>query len=91
MHQLSKPVFVAAALLAIATSNAAADRDPNQKERSQIQNHLHSLGYTSWDDIEFDTDRGLWEIDDARTSDGKFYDLKLAPGSLEVVRRRIDD
>ncbi len=91
MYKLSKPTFVAAALLTVTTSSAFADRDPTLEERSQIQNRLILLGYTNWDEIELDTDRGLWEIDNARASNGMIYDLKLTLNSLELVKQQIDD
>ncbi len=32
----------------------------------------------------------MWEIDDARTPDGKTYDLKLRAETFEVIKRKED-
>lgn len=62
----------------------ADDRAPTMDERAQIEQQLQSLGFVSWEEIELDDD-GYWEIDDARHSDGREYDLKLEVGSLDVL------
>jgi hypothetical protein len=82
-------VLPAAAALMIATP-ALADRDPTPDERTAIEAQLQSLGFTSWDDIEFDEDDNYWEVDDARGEDGVQYDLKLAPETFEVLEQRED-
>ncbi|MCG7508986.1 PepSY domain-containing protein [Mesorhizobium retamae] len=79
------------ALAAVIASPALADRKPTLEERARIEGQLKSLGYTSWDEIEFDIKRNHWEIDDALAGDGKYYDLKLAPETLDVVSRKLDD
>lgn len=77
-------IFLASAALALAAP-ADDDRPPTPQERAAIEAKLRAEGFVRWDDIELDD--GLWEIDDARRADGREYDLKLRPGSLEVVRR----
>lgn len=83
-------ISLAAGLMLSLGLPALADRPPTAAERAQIEKVLRANGYVSWDEIEFDDDEQLWEVDDARTSDGKEYDLKLRPGSLEIVSRRRD-
>ena len=83
-------ISLAAGLCLLLGLPAWADRDPTPAERAQIEQVLRANGYSTWDDIEFDDEEGLWEVDDARASDGKEYDLKLRPGSLEIVSRRLD-
>jgi hypothetical protein len=80
---------VGAAALILA-SPAFADRKPTPDERSRIEAKLKELGFTSWDEIELEDDNSAWEVDDARTSDGQEYDLKLHPETLEVLRRERD-
>lgn len=72
----------------------AKDRPPTPQERTAIEAALKAAGYVSWEEIEFDDDRParqpVWDIDDARTADGKAFDLKLEPGSLKILRRTAD-
>ena len=77
------------ATLLIAGQAAAADRPPTPTEREAIETILKDAGFASWEEIEFDD--GKWEVDDARTADGREYDLKLDPKTLKVVSRRADD
>ncbi|QPC86479.1 PepSY domain-containing protein [Mesorhizobium sp. NBSH29] len=70
---------------------AYADRKPTLEERRIIEAKLVGLGYTSWDEIEFDYRRNAWEIDDALAVDGREYDLRLAPHSYDVISRKMDD
>ena len=77
-------IFLASAALALAAP-ADDDRPPTPQERAAIEAKLRAEGFVRRDDIELDD--GLWEVDDARRPDGREYDLKLRPGSLEVVRR----
>lgn len=62
---------------------------PDADELIAIATALQKLGYTSWDDIEFDEGKGGWEVDDAVGPDGKEVDLILDPDTLTVIR--IDD
>lgn len=91
MIRLSKILILSAAFASIAVAPGLADRKPTLEERSRIELKLKELGYTSWDDIEFDEERNAWEIDDAHTADGKDYDLKLNPQTLDVISRKLED
>lgn len=78
-----------AALVAVGMSRTAlAERHPTPEERTQIETALRALGYVSWGDIELDD--GVWEVDDARLPNGEEYDVKLRPGTLEVISRQRD-
>ena len=43
------------------------------------------------EEVELDDDGPYWEVDDARMADGKRYDLKLRPGTYEIVKRELED
>lgn len=64
------------------------DRPPTPEERAAIEQVLRAEGFVRWDDIELDD--AVWEVDDARTADGREFDLKLRPGTLEILRREPD-
>lgn len=66
MTRLSKMFVLIATLASIAVTPSLADRKPTLEERSRIETKLRELGYTSWDEIEFDEERNAWEVDDAR-------------------------
>lgn len=68
----------------------ADDRAPTAEERAAIEEILTAEGFVGWDEIEFDDD-GYWEVDDARTSDGLQYDLKLAAQTYEILERDLED
>lgn len=70
---------------------ALADRAPTEKELAEISTKLKAEGFVSWEEVELDDDGPYWEIDDARTGDGKRYDLKLRPGTLEIFDRDLED
>jgi hypothetical protein len=75
------------AILALPLSPAAlADRPPIAEELARIEAKLTELGYTSWEEIEWDDD-GYWEVDDAIDASGREFDLKLHPDTLEVIER----
>src|SRR3546814_18113630 len=70
-------------------SAALADRAPTDEERSSIETALRAEGYTSWEEIEFDDDDDdaddrVWEVGEARGSDGVGYDLKLGSEGRRV-------
>jgi len=48
---------------------------------------LRTEGFTRWGKIELDDDDDVWEIDDARASDGHRYDLRIHPDTLEIIAR----
>ena len=72
-----------------ACSSALADRHPTADERKKIDAVLTAAGYASWGEVELDDDK-VWEVDDARHSDGHRYDLELDAKSLEIIKRDRD-
>ena len=83
-------IFVVGTIVAIFTGTPAlADRDPTPGEHIQVEAALQYLGFTSYDDIDFDED-GYWEIEDARGADGQEYDLHLAPETFQVLKQEAD-
>ena len=83
-------VLSAAAIACLLVSAPAthAGRDPTPEERARVETVLRGMGFERWDDIEFED--GVWETDDARSADGKKYESKLHPGTLEVIEREED-
>ena len=75
------PLFSAPAL--------ADDRAPTAEERTKIEAALKAEGFQSWGDIELDDDRA-WDVDDARHSDGKEYDLELDKTTFAITKRDPD-
>lgn len=67
------------------------DRHPTAEERAAIEAKLSALGYVSWEEIEMERHRKVWEVEDARTADGAEWDLELDPATLEVVHQDRDD
>lgn len=88
------PVLAAGAMAIAASPAFAKDRPPTDQERTALEKVLRAEGFVSWEEIEYDDDRPLrqpvWDIDDARTKDGKVFDVKIEPGSLKVLRRTPD-
>jgi Peptidase propeptide and YPEB domain len=89
MPTVKRALFnLALAAGALYSGQVFADRPPTPDERQKIEKILRSEGFTSWGLIELDD--GLWEVDNARASDGLAYDLKLRPDTLEIVKRDPD-
>jgi len=70
------------------TAPALADRPPTLEEREAIQSSLIAEGFISWKEIEWDND-GCWEVDDALTTEGQEYDLKL-DAAFQIFHRERD-
>jgi len=66
----------------------ADDRKPSGEELSRIESALRSAGFTSWEEIEFDD--GHWEVDDARGSDGKKFDLRVDSTTFRILSQEED-
>ena len=81
---------LAALMSAAALAPAYADdRAPNADERAKIEAALKAEGFASWGSIELDDGR-TWEVDDARHSDGREYDLELSMQTLAITDRDED-
>ena len=84
-------IFVVGTIVVIfAGTPALADRDPTPEERFQVEAELQYLGFTSYDDIDFDED-GYWEIEDARDADGQEYDLHLTPEPFQLLKEEAEE
>ena len=75
---------------AFAAGPAFAERDPTPDERARIEAALTHLGFSDWEEIELEDDESAWEVDDARGPDGRDYELKLDPNSLEIISQELD-
>ena len=82
-------LVLAAMLSTVAMTAVADDRKPTPEERAKIEAALKAEGFTSWGEIELDDDK-VWEVDDAKHSDGKEYDLELDPEMLAITDRDPD-
>jgi hypothetical protein len=76
--------------LLVTASPALADRLPTEGERAVVERTLRAAGFVSWEEIELDDDGPRWEVDDARASDGRRFDVKIDPKSLRIVRQERD-
>lgn len=83
--------LAAAGAALVAATPALADRAPTATEAAAIEKAVRAAGFVSWEEVELDDDGPYWEVDDARTPDGKRYDLKLRPGTYEIVKRELED
>lgn len=83
--------LAAAGTALVAATPALADRAPTATEAAAIEKAVRAAGFVSWEEVELDDDGPYWEVDDARMPDGKRYDLKLRPGSYEIVKREVED
>ncbi len=78
-------ILAAASALAASAFPALADRQPTAEERTAIEAALRAAGYTSWENIELEDDESVWEVDDARGPNGREFDLRLKPGTFEIL------
>ena len=85
MHRIIKFFLAGLAISVAAASPSLADREPNADERAKIEQMLRSEGFASWEEIELDDDG--WEVDDAKGSDGREYELKLDRNTLQIIKR----
>lgn len=88
---MHRTLYLVAALAAgLAGSPALADERPSSEERSRIEAQLRERGFQSWREIEREENGREWEVDDARHSDGRKYDLRLVADNLRELSRRED-
>lgn len=74
--------------LAVTAAPAWADRKPTPDERDKIEASLRAEGFQRWKEIELDD--GQWEVDDAVDREGRDWDLKLDPRTMQIVEREED-
>lgn len=86
MMTLGLAAFAAAAL---ATAASADDRPATAAEQAEIGSILNAAGFNSWRKIQFDKDDNKFEVDDARHSDGKVYDIDIRDG--KIIKKDLED
>lgn len=85
-----RTLSIATVLAVTAAPALAVDRTPNAAETVALKQRMAGLGYVSWEEVELDDDGPYWDIDDARKADGTKFDVRLAPGSLKLLRATPD-
>ena len=85
--QLFVSCAVWTALLLFASESSLADRPPTEDERTKLVAAMAAEG-CSGGEMEFDDDH--YEVDDARCSDGRKYDLKF-DRSFKLIEKELDD
>jgi len=91
MKTAGSAIFAAALVsIPLLAAPALADRSPSRQEATAIAAKLTAEGYQSWDKIKYDKDGPKWEVDNARTIDGKTYDLDLSPTDYGIIKRESD-
>jgi len=78
-------ILIATGALALTATPALADRGPSQDEAAKIAASLTAAGFKSWNKIEFTG--SVWKVDDARSIEGKTYDLQLSPNDYGIIRK----
>ncbi|MGW5959995.1 PepSY domain-containing protein [Methylorubrum thiocyanatum] len=81
---------LAAALLGVAllSGPALADDKLPPDQQAKVEDVLKKEGFTKWKEVELDD--GMIEVDDAIDANGKQFDLKLDPKTLEIVKRKAE-
>lgn len=77
------------AAAALATGAMADDRPATPAEEAEIGAILKAAGFSTWKKIEFDTDDNKFEVDDARHSDGRVYDVDIRDG--KIIDKDLED
>lgn len=70
-------------------ASAADDRSATAGERANVAAVLTAGGFQSWKKIEFDRDDSTFEVDDARGTDGRIYDVDVRGGA--IVKKDLED
>lgn len=83
-----RPLAVAALGLALLAGPALADQKLPPDQQTKVEDILKKEGFTKWKEIELDD--GMIEVDDAIDANGKQFDLKLDPKTMEIVKRKAE-
>ncbi|MBB2960183.1 PepSY domain-containing protein [Methylobacterium sp. R2-1] len=83
-----RPLAVAALGLALLAGPALADQKLPPDQQTKVEDILKKEGFTKWKEIELDD--GMIEVDDAIDANGKQFDLKLDPKTMEIVKREAE-
>ena len=84
----ARPLAAAALGLALLAGPALADQKLPPEQQTQVEDILKKEGFTKWKEIELDD--GMIEVDDAIDANGKQFDLKLDPKTMEIVNRKAE-
>lgn len=81
---MKQAVKLSAVLLLSSMATAAdAGQYSKKSDQSPVVSVLRANGFVAWEEIE--RENGHWEVDNARHSSGRVYDLHIAGG--RIVRR----
>ncbi|BAU90525.1 PepSY domain-containing protein [Methylorubrum rhodesianum] len=83
-----RPLAAAALGLALLAGPALADQKLPPEQQTKVEDILKKEGFTKWKEIELDD--GMIEVDDAIDANGKQFDLKLDPKTMEIVKRKAE-
>lgn len=83
IRALALSAFAVSVMLA---QPAFADEKLPADQQAKVEEMLKQQGFTKWHEIEMDD--GMIEVDDAIDADGKQFDLKLDPKTLEIKSRK---
>lgn len=83
IRKLTLFAFAASVMLA---QPAFADEKLPADQQTKVEEVLKQQGFSTWDEIELDD--GMIEVDDAVDAQGKQFDLKLDPKTLEIKSRK---
>ncbi|GEP07868.1 PepSY domain-containing protein [Methylobacterium oxalidis] len=79
---------LACALSVTFAVSAVADEKLAPEQQTKVEAMLKQQGFTKWKKIEMED--GMIEVDDAIDANGKEFDLKLDPTSLEIKKREAE-
>jgi hypothetical protein len=79
-------LFASSAFFVLTIAPALADRPLTEEERMKLQSVMTAQGCTGGK-MEFDD--GGYEVDDARCSDDKMYDLKFDAG-FNLIKKELE-
>lgn len=83
-----RPLAAALVAATLLSGPALADEKLPPDQQAKVEDILKKEGFTKWDEIELDD--GMIEVDDATDANGKQFDLKLDPKTLEIVKRKAE-
>lgn len=81
-----RPLAAAALGLALLSGPVLADEKLPPDQQAKVEDILKKEGFTKWKEIELDD--GMIEVDDAIDANGKQFDLKLDPKTMEITKRK---
>lgn len=83
-----RPLAAFAIGFALLSGPVLADEKLPPDQQAKVEDILKKEGFTKWKEIELDD--GMIEVDDAIDANGKQFDLKLDPKTMEIVNRKAE-